>query len=158
MTQDQAQQTQHPPREQALPEQDAREQEAPREQAPQEQEAAPGQKRGMLTALDALADQAEITMKIVRSGLDDLPLSGVVDALEFLMHNVEVLHQMVSAVNERAAQIREREVTERPAGTALETMDSALVTLGYGQETAMSMHRLLSLGRRELVLVDEGEV
>ncbi|MUN35392.1 hypothetical protein GNZ18_02065 [Actinomadura sp. NEAU-AAG5] len=98
-------------------------------------------------------------MKIVRGGgLDDLPLPGVVDALGCLMHNVEVLHQLVAAVNERAAQIREREVTERPAGTTLETMDSALMTLGYGQETAMSMHRLLSLGHRELVLVDEGEV
>ncbi|TDD31211.1 hypothetical protein E1287_27220 [Actinomadura sp. KC06] len=158
MTQDQALQEQHPPREQALPEQVAREQEAPREQAPREQEGAPGRVRGILTALDTLADQAEITMKTLRGGLDDLPLSGVVDALELLMHNVEVLHQMVSAVNERAAQIREREVTERPAGAALETMDSALVTLGYGQETAMSIHRLLSLGRRELVLVDEGEV
>ncbi|MFI0409057.1 hypothetical protein [Actinomadura sp. 3N508] len=131
---------------------------SPPEQVPSQEQAPPEQTSGMLRVLDDLAGQAQHAMKRLRGSVDDAPLPEIVSALELLARNVELLHQMVSAVNQRAAHIREREVTERRSGTILETMDSALVTISHGQETAKLVHYLLSMGRRELVRVDEGEV
>lgn len=109
----------------------------------------------VLKTLDDLADQAEHAMNIVCGGMDEVNLMGTVDALEALANIVEVLQKMASAVNGRTAQIRERELTERPGGTALQMMDSALVSLGLGHDTAEVMHHLLAIGRRGLVRLVE---
>ncbi|TDD61338.1 hypothetical protein [Actinomadura rubrisoli] len=109
----------------------------------------------MQQAMDVLAKRAEDALRSVRASVDDATLTGTVDALESLTNVIEVLHQLVSAMNERAAQIGEREVTERRDGTALKVMDTALAHLAHGRSTAVVAHHLLATGRYELARVAE---
>ncbi|TYB47813.1 hypothetical protein [Actinomadura chibensis] len=122
-----------------------------RKQAANDQ-AAKERTRAMLSALDALANQAQHTMKILDDGAaSDAPLSGLAEALESLTATIDLLVPTVSAVNDRAAHLH-RELIDQGGEEAAKHVDSGLVSLGIGRDSLEAVHHLLALGRRELVL------
>ncbi|MFC4054087.1 hypothetical protein ACFOY4_30715 [Actinomadura syzygii] len=115
-------------------------------------QAAKERTRAMLSALDALANQAQHTMKILADGAaSDAPLSGLAEALESLTDTIDLLLPTVSAVNNRAAHLH-RELIDQGGEEAAKHVDSGLVSLGIGRDSLEAVHHLLALGRRELVL------
>ncbi|WUI01442.1 hypothetical protein OHR68_06365 [Spirillospora sp. NBC_00431] len=64
----------------------------------------------------------------------------------------------MSALHGRATRIRDRELTERRDGTALEVMETALASLSNVQQAAALACFLLETGCRDLRLVAEGAV
>ncbi|MFC4049046.1 hypothetical protein ACFOY4_05060 [Actinomadura syzygii] len=146
------------PQEQAAWEQAAKDH-AARKQAAKDQ-AAKERTRAMLSALDALANQAQHTMKTLDDGAaSDAPLSGLAEALESLTDTIDLLLPTMSTVNTRAAHLH-RELIDQGSEEAAKHLDSGLVSLGIGRDSLEAVHHLLAMGRRELVLAmgceDEG--